>query len=156
MCAVEWSDNLTPPQKNGSKDTTPLVSIRVSQGLDLKTADVRPNSLTSFEISVAQGQPWTERNVFARGQRTYPIERYQTLRDGRALCLSRAATPLEGHQIRARTRRAPGNTFLNQPYRRRVSTDRLNREGSHLAASLEGETGPTPTGKNPPTLIPRN
>ena len=45
---------------------------------------------------------------------------------------------------------APGNTILSQPYRRRVSTDRLNREGSQLAASLEGEPGPTPAGKTLP------
>ena len=42
-------------------------------------------------------------------------------------CLSRAATPPEGHQIGARKRRARGSTILNQPCRRRVSTDRLNR-----------------------------
>ena len=129
---------------------TPLVSIRISQGLDNKTADVRQNSLTSFEISLAQGQPRTEGNVFARGQRTHPIKRYQTNRDS-ALCLSRAATPPpEGHQIGARKRRALGNTTFNQPYRHRVSTDRLNREGSHLAASRERKPGPTPAGKTLP------
>ena len=56
----------------------------------------------------------------------------------------------EGHQIGSQKRRAPGNTIIpSQPYRRRVSTDRLNREGSQLAASLEGEPGPTPAGKRP-------
>ena len=50
--------------------------------------------------------------------------------------------PPEGHQIGARKRLAPGNTILSQPYRRRISTDRLNREGSQLAASLEDEPGP--------------
>ena len=45
--------------------------------------------------------------------------------------------PPKGHQIGARKRCAPGNTIiLGQPYRRRVSTDRLNREGSQLTASL--------------------
>ena len=39
------------------------------------------------------------------------------------------------------------NTILNQPYRRRVSTDQLNREDRQLAASLEGEPGRTPAGK---------
>ena len=63
--------------------------------------------------------------------------------------------PPEGHQIGARKGRTPGNTILSQPYRRRVSTDRPNREGSQLVASLEGEPGPTPAGKIPPTLIPR-
>ena len=59
--------------------------------------------------------------------------------------------PPEGHQIGARKRRAPENTIiLSQPYRRRVSTDRLNREGSQLTASLEGEPGPTPAGKTLP------
>ena len=55
--------------------------------------------------------------------------------------------PLEGHQIGARKRRTPENTILSQPYCRRVSTDRPNRESSQLAASLEGEPGPTPAGK---------
>ena len=63
--------------------------------------------------------------------------------------------PPEGHQIGARKRRAAGNTvILSQPYRRRVSTDRLNREGSQLAASLEGEPGPTPAGKTLPHSFP--
>ena len=53
----------------------------------------------------------------------------------------------EGHQIEARKRRTPENTILSQPYCRRVSTDRPNREGSQLAASLEGEPGPTTAGK---------
>ena len=83
--------------------------------------------------------------------RTYPIELYQALHDS-VPCLSRVATPPEGRQIGAWKRRAPGNTILSQPYRRRVSTDRLNREGSQLAASLEGEPGPTPAGKTLPHL----
>ena len=58
--------------------------------------------------------------------------------------------PPEGHQIEARKRRTPENTILSQPYCRRVSTYRPNREGSQLAASLEGEPGPTPTGKTLP------
>ena len=62
--------------------------------------------------------------------------------------------PPEGHQIRARKRHLPGNTILSQPYRRRVSTDRLNREGSQLAASLEGEPGPTPAKKTLPHSYP--
>ena len=56
--------------------------------------------------------------------------------------------PPEGHQIGARKRRTPENTILSQQYRRRVSIDRPNREGSQLAASsLEGELVPTPVGK---------
>ena len=63
--------------------------------------------------------------------------------------------PPEGHQIGAWKRRAPGNTIiLSQPYRRRVSTNRLNREGSPLTASLEGEPGPTPAGKTLPHSYP--
>ena len=60
----------------------------------------------------------------------------------------------EGHQIGARKRRTPGNNILSQPYRHRVSTDRPNREGSQLAASLEGEPGPTPAGKILPQSCP--
>ena len=48
------------------------------------------------------------------------------------------------------------NTILNQPNRRHVSTDRLNREDSQLAASLEGEVQPYTRRKVPPTLIPQN
>ena len=62
--------------------------------------------------------------------------------------------PPEGHQIGARKRRAPGNTILSKTYRRRVSTDRLDREGSQLAASLEGEPGPTPARKTLPHSYP--
>ena len=58
--------------------------------------------------------------------------------------------PPEGRQIGARKRCAPGNTIVSQPYRRRVSTDRLNSDGSQLAASLEGEPGPTSAGKTLP------
>ena len=85
--------------------------------------------------------------------RTHPIERYQALRDS-APCLSRAATPPEGHQIGARKRRAPGNTILSQPYHLYISTDRLNRKGSQLVASLEGEPDPTPAGKTLPHSYP--
>ena len=63
--------------------------------------------------------------------------------------------PPEGHQIGARKRRTPENTILSQPYCRRVSTDRPNRESSQLAASLEGEPGPTPAGKTPHTHTPK-
>ena len=76
---------------------------------------------------------------------THPIERCQAVRDSTP-CLS-CRHPPEGHQIGARKRRAPGNTTVSKPYRSRVSTDRLNREGRQLAASVEGEPGPTPAGK---------
>ena len=67
----------------------------------------------------------------------------------------RAATLLKGTKLGLGKRRAPGNTImLSQPYRRRVSTDRLNREGSQLAASLEGEPGPTLAGKTLPRSFP--
>ena len=62
--------------------------------------------------------------------------------------------PPEGHQIGARKRRTPENTILSLPYCRRVSTDRSDREGSQLAASLEGEPGPTPAGKTLPHSYP--
>ena len=42
------------------------------------------------------------------------------------------------------------DTILNQPYRRRVSADGLNRKDSQLAASLEGEAGPTLAEKTRP------
>ena len=42
------------------------------------------------------------------------------------------------------------NTILNQPDRRRVLADRLNRENSKLIASFERESSPTPAGKTLP------
>ena len=62
--------------------------------------------------------------------------------------------PPESHQIGARKRRTPENTILSQRYCRCVSTDRPNREGSQLAASLEVEPGPTPAGKTLPHSYP--
>ena len=62
--------------------------------------------------------------------------------------------PPEGHQIGARKRRTPENTILSQPYCRRVSTDRPNREGGQLAASLEGEPSPTPARNTLPHSYP--
>ena len=62
--------------------------------------------------------------------------------------------PLACRHIGARKRRTPENTILSQPYCRRVSTNRPNREGSQLAASLEGEPGPTPAGKTLPHSYP--
>ena len=62
--------------------------------------------------------------------------------------------PPRGHQIGARKWRTPENTILSQPYCRRVLTDRPNREGNQLAASLEGEPGPTPAGKTLPHSYP--
>ena len=86
--------------------------------------------------------------------RTHPIEQYQALRDS-APCLSRAAALPKGtKQIGVWKRRTPGNIILSQPCRCRVSTDRPIREGSQLAASLEGEPGPTPAGKTLPHSYP--
>ena len=73
-----------------------------------------------------------------------------------ALPASRVPPPPEGHQLRTRKMRAPGNTILNQPqYRRPVSADRLNREGSRLATSLEGEARPTPAENTLPHSYPK-
>ena len=44
----------------------------------------------------------------------------------------------KGTKLELRRSAHLGNTILNQLYRRRVSTDRLNREDSQLTASLEG------------------
>ena len=63
--------------------------------------------------------------------------------------------PPEGHQIGARKRRTTLKTPSSANHTcRRVSTDRPNREGSQLAASLEGEPGPTPAGKTLPHSYP--
>ena len=86
--------------------------------------------------------------------RTHPIEHYQALRDS-APCLSRAATLPKGTKLEFGRGGTPENTILIQRNRRRVSTDRPNREGSQLpASSLEGEPGPTPAGKTFPLSYP--
>ena len=79
--------------------------------------------------------------------RTHPIiesalEPYQAFRDN-ALCLSRATTFRRVPTWSLEEAHLVYITF-NQPYRPRVSTDRLNREDRQLAASLECEPGPTP------------
>ena len=85
----------------------------------------------------------------------YPLDRALTGSPRQCSLPLACRHPPEGRQIGARKRRTPGNTILSQPYRRRVSTDRLNREGSQLAASLEGEPGPTPAGKTLPHSYPK-
>ena len=77
----------------------------------------------------------------------YPVDPYSAICDDHTY-------PPERHQIGARKRRTPGNTILSQPYRRRVSTDRPNRESSQLATSLESEPGLTPAGKTLPDSYP--
>ena len=86
--------------------------------------------------------------------RNHPIKYYQALRDS-GPCLSRAATLPKGTKLElGRGAHLARNTILNQPYRRRVSTESLNRDGSQLAASLEGDPGPTPAGKTLPHSYP--
>ena len=48
-----------------------------------------------------------------------------------------------------------GNTILNRPYCRHLSSDRLNREDSQFAASLEGDPGPAPARKTLPHSYPK-
>ena len=80
---------------------------------------------------------------------THPIVRYQAFRD-RAPCLSRVTTLPKGTRLELGREANLVNSILNQPYRRRVSTDQLNRKDSQLSGSLEGEPGPTPAGKTLP------
>ena len=124
------------------EEKIPWSDINVSlRSLPVLAFDSRAQGFSTRLARRRSSYPPTSTNLV----RTYPIERYQAIRDG-VSCLSRAATPPEGHQIGARKGRAPGSTTLSQPYRRRISTDRMNCEGSQLAASLEGESGPTPAG----------
>ena len=82
--------------------------------------------------------------------RAHAIEHHQVVHPA-----SRVPTVPEEHRIGARRRRAPKNTILNQPYRRRVSNDRLSPKDSQLAASLEVDPGPTPAGKTFPHSYPK-
>ena len=81
--------------------------------------------------------------------RTHPIEHYQALRDS-APRLSRAATLPKGTKLELGR-----GTHLGTPSSaNHTAADRMNREGSQLAASLEGEPGPTPAGKTLPHSYP--
>ena len=80
----------------------------------------------------------------------YPPDRVATRLSTTVLPASCVPPPPEGHQIGARRKREPGNTILIQPYRRRVSSDRLSRDDSQLAAFFEGDAGLTPSGKTIP------
>ena len=77
--------------------------------------------------------------------RTHPIEYSQALRHS-ALCLSRSVTLSKGIKLELGRSAHLGPPSSANHICRRVSTDRPNRKGSQLAASLEGEPGPTPAG----------
>ena len=93
--------------------------------------------------------PWlVDDRAALRLRRIYPPDRELPSSPRQCSLHLACRHPPEGHQIGARKRCAPGNTIiLSQSYRRRVSTDRLNREGSQLTTSFEGEPSPTPAGK---------
>ena len=61
--------------------------------------------------------------------------------------------PPKGHQIGARKRRTL-KTPSSANHTAAASQPRSDREGSQLAASLEGEPGPTPAGKTLPHPYP--
>ena len=131
----------------GGKQTV-IRYISVSlKNVPVRASDSRAQGFNTFLARRRSSCPLSWPNL----ARTHPID--QAFRD-RAPCLSRATT----------SRRAPNwsseqahlvNTILNQPYRCRVPTDRPNREDNQLAASLEGDSGPTPLGKALPHSYPK-
>ena len=155
LCILEKAPRIwpiRPPCGPRRKNKTAVVRHQLSlRNLAVRAFDFRAQGFSPPLARRRSSCPPPSPNLV----RTHPIEHYyQALRDSAPL-LSRAARPPEGHQIGARKRRASGNTTLSQPYRRRVSTDRLNRkEGSQLASSLEGNPGPTPAGKTLPHSYP--
>ena len=120
-----------------------------------------PSEISRFALSIlaqrvqpSPGSSTTELPSACAGSGAYPPDR-ELLGSPRQCSLPLACRhPPEGHQIGARKRRTPENTIISQPYCRRVSTDRPNREGSQLAACFEGELGPTPAGKTLPHSYP--
>ena len=86
--------------------------------------------------------------------RTHPIERYQALRNSTP-CLSSVTTSRKAPNWRLEEARTSGIPSSTNHTAGRVSTDRLNREDSQLAASLEGEPGHTPAGKTLPHSYPK-
>ena len=156
LCIPENAPRIFPVRRSlvalvGKKNTVVRHDVSL-RSLPVLAFDSRVQGFSTPLARRRSSYPLTSTNLV----RTYPIERYQALRDG-VPCLSCAATPPEGHQVGARKRRASGSTIPSQPYRRRVSTDRINCEDSQLAASsLDGESGPTPRRKDTPLLIPRN
>ena len=116
-----------------------------------------PGSRFRFSRTGVQPSPGSSTNelpsAFAESV-AYPSDRELSGSPRQCSLLLACRHPSEGHQIGARKRRTPENTILSQPYCRRVSTNRSDREGSQLAASLEGEPGPTPAGKTLPHSYP--
>ena len=92
---------------------------------------------------------WMERAVVRLGVLLRPTKLSATMPSA-----SRMPPPPEGHRIGARRRRTLVKT-INHLNRLLISTDRLNREDSQLAGSLEGESTPSPAGKNLPSSYPR-
>ena len=78
---------------------------------------------------------------------------YQASRNS-AACLS-CATFSQRHQIGAWEEVHRVDNILNQPSRRRVSTNRLNHVHMQLVISLKGESHPTPAGKTLPHSCPK-
>ena len=138
------------PPKMGTNMLHPLPP----QSLNLSSFFLRNLSVHTFD-SLAQGfrPPLARRRSSCPPSspnlvRQHPIDHYQALRDSLPLACRH---PPEGRQIGAQKGRTTGNTILSQPYRRRVSTDRPNREeDNQLAASLGGEPGSTFVGKTLP------
>ena len=77
---------------------------------------------------------------------THAMEHYRALRDS-APCLSRAATLTKGTKLEHGRRAHLGTPSSANHTAAASQPDRLNRGSSQLAASLEGEPGPTRAGK---------
>ena len=116
-----------------------------------------PGSRLGFSRTVVQPSPGSSSvellSAFAESG-AYPPDRALAVSPRQCSLPLACRHPPDGHQIGAQKGCTSGNTILRQPYRRRISTDRPNREGSQLAASFEGEPGPTPAGKTLPHSYP--
>ena len=85
--------------------------------------------------------------------RTHPIENYQALLNS-DFCLSRAATLPKGTKLELGRGAHLGSPSSANYTAAASQQNRLKREGSQLAASLESEPGPTPAGKSLPQSYP--
>ena len=115
------------------KDDRGQTSVFTFKNLPVRAFDSRPQGFSPPLARRRSSFPPPSPNLV----RTYPIKNYQAFHDRCSLPLA-CRHPPQGHQIGARKRRRHRNTILSRPYRRRISTDRPNREGSQLAASFEG------------------
>ena len=159
-------DLVRPGREPASSRPKPCASLKNSHKSCPFAAPFAKRKMTVVRHQLFPQKPPGSRLRFSRTGVSPPLARrrssfpppsaklVRTRLSATVLLASRVPPPSRRAPTGARKRRTPRNAILSQPYRSRVSADRLKREGSQLAASLEREPGPTPAGKTLPHSYP--